>query len=285
MADTLTYFLENAVCQYKNSQFPVLEISSLKIKSGDIVFFVGASGVGKSTLLETLGLMNNTIVNQPKTKFLFDNGSFDLMNLWKKSESEISEFRKKHFSFVFQSTNLFNNLSALQNVCLAQIVRGRTESESKINAVRMLKNVFDEKKDKETLTEIIVNGKNASLFSGGQRQRLAFVRAAVADYNVLLADEPTGNLDSKNATELMKALKGEIQTMNKTAIVVTHDISMALEFGDQVVLLSKNTDTNSNIKGRISGKDTFTKSDINWVNSLGEVIDSEGLLHYLKDQL
>jgi len=284
MDDTLTYFLENAVCQYKNSQYPVLEISSLKIKSGDIVFFVGASGVGKSTLLETLGLMNNTIVNQPKTKFLFDNGSLDLMNLWMKSESEISKFRKKHFSFVFQSTNLFNNLSALQNVCLAQIVRGRTESESKINAVRMLKKVFDEVKDNETLTEI-VNGKIASLFSGGQRQRLAFVRAAVADYNVLLADEPTGNLDSKNATELMKALTAEIKTMNKTAIVVTHDISMALEFGDQVVLLSKNTDSNSNIKGRISGKDTFAKSGINWVNSMGEIIDSEDLLHYLKDQL
>ncbi|MDA8581748.1 ABC transporter ATP-binding protein [Schleiferiaceae bacterium] len=284
MGDTLSYFLENAVCQYKNSQYPVLEISSLKIKSGDIVFFVGASGVGKSTLLETLGLMNNTIVNQPKTKFLFDNGSFDLMNLWKKSESEISTFRKKHFSFVFQSTNLFNNLSALQNVCLAQIVRGRTESESKINAVRMLKKVFDEKKDNEALTEI-VNGKNASLFSGGQRQRLAFVRAAVADYNVLLADEPTGNLDWKNATKLMRELSAEIKTMNKTAIVVTHDISLAMEYGDQVVLLSKNTDANSNIKGRITGKDTFVKSDINWVNTLGEVIDNEGLLHYLKDQL
>lgn len=284
MGDTLSYFLENAVCQYKNSQYPVLEISSLKIKSGDIVFFVGASGVGKSTLLETLGLMNNTIVNQPKTKFLFDNGSCDLMNLWKKSESEISAFRKRHFSFVFQSTNLFNNLSALQNVCLAQIVRGRTESESKINAVRMLKKVFDEKNDNEALTEI-VNGKNASLFSGGQRQRLAFVRAAVADYDVLLADEPTGNLDWRNATKLMSELSAEIKTKNKTAIVVTHDISLAMEYGDQVVLLSKNTDANSNIKGKITGKDTFAKSDLNWVNSLGEVIDNEGLLHYLKDQL
>jgi len=284
MGNTLSYFIEEAVCQYKNSQYPVLEISSLKIKSGDIVFFVGASGVGKSTLLETLGLMNNTIVNKPQTKFLFDNGSCDLMNLWKTSESEISAFRKRHFSFVFQSTNLFNNLSALQNVCLAQIVRGRTESASKINAVRMLKTVFDEDKEQETLTEI-VNGKNASLFSGGQRQRLAFVRAAVADYDVLLADEPTGNLDWKNANKLMRQLAAEVKTMNKTAIVVTHDISLAMEYGDQVVLLSKNLNANSKIKGRITGKDTFTKSDQKWVNTLGEAIDNEALLNYLKDQL
>lgn len=281
MDDSLIYYLENVSCQYRKSLEPVLEIDKLSIRKGNIVFFVGASGVGKSTLLETLGLMNKTVVNRESSVFKYFNYSkeksdINLIELWNKNESVISKFRREHLSFVFQNINMFNNLTALENVCLAQIVQGKDYEEAWQSAKLMLKRLFDDDAFRE-----IVFGKKVFEFSGGQRQRLAFARAALTDSAVLLADEPTGNLDARNADKLMKELVNTVKQESKTAIVVTHDISMAIKYGDQVVLLQKKIIDDKKVMGKISSDGIYTKHNLQWKNQDNVVLSNEEITEYL----
>ena len=115
--------VKNLECRYKNSTHSVLHVDELQIHQGEVVFFIGSSGVGKSTILETLGLMNNTIHPQHNTDLTFqENGSsYSFLEIWKKKEKEIASFREKNLSFIFQSTNLFPTLTALENVKITTI--------------------------------------------------------------------------------------------------------------------------------------------------------------------
>ena len=111
----------------------VLEIKTLSIPRGKKVFIVGESGIGKSTILETLGLMNNTIVPDENTVFSFygnNDESIDLAKLWKLSDAELSAFRLKHFSFIFQSTNLMRNFTAYENIALTRMLQGYSRESS-----------------------------------------------------------------------------------------------------------------------------------------------------------
>ncbi|MDA8571064.1 ABC transporter ATP-binding protein [Schleiferiaceae bacterium] len=285
MDNSLIYYLEGVSCKYKKALNSALEIRKLSIKRGDIVFFVGASGVGKSTLLETLGLMNNTVVENPESKFYFFEKSpsefTDLIDLWKKSESALSHFRKNNLSFVFQTINMFNNLSAFENVCLARIIQNKSLDDSKLKARQIMRKLFNE----EAFDEII-EGKRVFELSGGQRQRLAFIRAAATDYNVLLADEPTGNLDAHNADKLMDELVGKVKMDNKTAVVVTHDIPLAMKYGNQVVLLTKNRVEENTIGGEIIPQNIFNRHQNGWLNAKKNIWSSdEVLLRYLSNGL
>lgn len=265
--DNMIYYLKNVSCKYKNSDYSVLEIDSLSILRGNVVFFVGASGVGKSTLLETLGLMTKTVL--PKEDcifhyFLSEGVTEDLLSLWKKKESDISNFRRDHLSFVFQNINMFNNLTALENICLAQIIQGEKYESSRQQAKSISKELFDTKTFKE-----IVLGKKVTKFSGGQKQRLAFVRAGSTNSPVLLADEPTGNLDTRNADKLMSELVRIVKNEKKTAIIVTHDIPMAMKYGDQLVLLQKKYLDKDKMIGRITSDKTFNSHGEKWANGDG----------------
>ena len=284
MDNSLIYYLEGVSCKYKKALNSALEIRKLSIKRGDIVFFVGASGVGKSTLLETLGLMNNTVVENPESKFYFfdksSSESTDLIDLWKKSESALSHFRRNNLSFVFQTINMFNNLSAFENVCLARIVQHKTLDDSKLKARQIMRKLFN----KEAFDEII-EGKRVFELSGGQRQRLAFIRAAATDYNVLLADEPTGNLDDINADKLMSELVSKVKMDNKTAVVVTHDIPLAMKYGNQVVLLTKNRIQENTIGGEILPENIFNRHQNGWLNAENKSSSDEALLRYLSKGL
>ena len=260
------YSIKNLQCKYKTNQFPVLNIEDLEIVKGEVVFFLGASGVGKSTILETLGIMNNTIYKRSNSKFDFNFGSTNtnMLDIWKFKEGDLAQFRKNHLSFIFQSTNLFPNLNAEDNVLLTPMLQGLNEVEAKNKIRPIFKKIFT-KEYKE-----ILDNKKISEMSGGQRQRLAFVRAISSAYTLLLADEPTGNLDWANANNLMNHLIDDIKAKQATAVIVSHDISLAVEHADKIVYIDKLMDKELGYHyGNIDNKNTFIKQeDGSWINKM-----------------
>ena len=139
--------ISNLKCSYdkhyrENVSKVVLEIRNLTLQRGKKIFIVGESGIGKSTILEVLGLMNNTIVSRPNTKFLFydkSDNQIDLLNLWNtNSDQELSQFRLKHFNFIFQSTNLMSNFTAYENIALTRMLQGYSKQEAFEKASQVL---------------------------------------------------------------------------------------------------------------------------------------------------
>jgi len=281
------YHIKDLACQYNASSTPVLQIEELNLFKGEIVFFVGASGVGKSTLLETLGLMNNTIDFQKSGEFWFENKNSreDLRGIWSRPEKDLSKFRQENLSFIFQSTNLFPNLSAFENVLLTQIVEGRSYDEAAQNAKSMIYRLFPNQRDRD---EIVEDGKAIMELSGGQRQRLAFVRAAISKYAILLADEPTGNLDWWNAKNLIEILVDKVKSEDGVTVIVTHDIDLATEYGDRIVLIRKefrDPKDESSSYGVLNSKGIFTRDQDKWKDYQDTSIIQFDLSKYLKDQL
>lgn len=281
------YHIKDLACQYNASSEPVLQIEELNLYEGEIVFFVGASGVGKSTLLETLGLMNNTIDFQKSGEFWFENKNSreDLRGIWSRPEKDLSKFRQENLSFIFQSTNLFPNLSAFENVLLTQIVEGKSYDEAAQNAKSMIYRLFPNQRDRD---EIVEDGKAIMELSGGQRQRLAFVRAAISKYAILLADEPTGNLDWWNAKNLIEILVDKVKSEDGVTVIVTHDIDLATEYGDRIVLIRKefrDPKDESSSYGVLNSKGIFTRDQDTWKDYQDTSIVQSDLSKYLKDQL
>lgn len=260
MNEELLFAINDLFCQYKGSIKPVLHIADLQIKRGEIVFFVGPSGVGKSTLLETLGLMNDTTsISEAGSISFFSNGrEYDMKGLWKGNEMALSEFRKSFFSFIFQNTNLFTTLSAIDNVNVVQLLRGIAPKEADRKTRAMFKEL--------ELPEDMSKDYPVTSLSGGQRQRVAFARAIVSDFDVLFADEPTGNLDWFNAAKVMNVIKAEINPLGKSgklrsAVIVSHDTELALKFADTIVFIEKN-DTSQ--MGHITNSSVYRKSQSLW---------------------
>ena len=232
--------IQNLRCSYDKNYREgiskvVLEIRDLVLPRGKEIFIVGESGIGKSTILEVLGLMNNTIVEDGKSKFTFfneDGSAIDLLKLWEQnSDDELSKFRLNHFNFIFQSTNLMRNFTAIENIALTRMLQGYSREESFAKA-------------KSTLAELgLVNideKRMANELSGGQQQRLAFARAIVPDFTVLFGDEPTGNLDSDNAIKAMELLSNKLNSMSgSSAIIVSHDMHLSATFADIIIKIRK----------------------------------------------
>ena len=136
---TLLYEINNLFCFYNNSKIPVLEIKDFKIFEGERVFIIGQSGVGKSTILESLGLMNNTINKKNlilnnknlNATFKFKNKSF--LKIWNQGEENLRKKRNENFSFIFQSNNLFKSMSGYQNIISGALIK---ESEEEINILK-----------------------------------------------------------------------------------------------------------------------------------------------------
>lgn len=232
--------IHNIKCSYdKNYQEGmskcVLEIRDLIIPRGKKIFIVGESGIGKSTILEVLGLMNNTIVAADDSKFIFydnDAKEIDLLALWSRNDDdELSKFRLNHFNFIFQSTNLMRNFTAIENIAFTRMLQGYSKQES-----------FE--RSKQVLTDLglghIAEDRMAHELSGGQQQRLAFARAILPDFTVLFGDEPTGNLDSDNAAKAMELLSIKLNEMaGSSAIIVSHDMHLSATFADVIIKIRK----------------------------------------------
>ena len=227
----LIFNIKNLACSYNNLE-TVLEISDLKIYRGKFTVIIGVSGGGKSTLLETLGLMNHTIRSGTLEFFPSDRSNpVNFGELWeKKDDKAIASIQRNYFSFIFQNTNLMPNFTAYENICLTQMLEGRSFEEARTYAGEKMKEIglpaIDEKKQVTNL-------------SIGQRQRLAFVRAITTNFEVIFGDEPTGNLDEFYASELMNILKGIIRKKNASAIIVSHNVDLACNYADQIILITK----------------------------------------------
>ena len=181
----------------------VLKGIDLDIDKGEYVAFMGPSGSGKSTLMNILGCLDT-----PTAGRYILNGN----DVSKMSDNELAEIRNKEIGFVFQTFNLLPRTTALDNVALPMIYAGASKNERKAKATKVLKDVgLADRMDHKP-----------SQLSGGQRQRVAVGRALVNDPSIILADEPTGNLDSNTSVEIMN-LFDEIHSRGNTVILVTHE--------------------------------------------------------------
>ena len=264
MQDDIIYDISNLECQYIPGT-TVLRIPELKIPKGKLVFVLGVSGIGKSTFIETLGLMNKTIHVTPETSVKFNNGEEleEIKNIWARDNKSISQFRNDHFSFIFQNTNLMPNFSAGENMCISMLIEGKKLSDVKEKVLEVM--------EKLNLEPELYDRKIQEL-SGGQRQRLAFVRAIIAGFNVLFGDEPTGNLDRDTGHKLMTTLKQNLSEFNRTGIIVSHDIDLALSFADIILLLSK-TGEGDNVHGTFDNKYYLEKEGDVWKHNDGTVLE------------
>ena len=185
-----------------------LDNVSFSIKKGEFVLIVGSSGSGKSTLLNMIGLLDKPT----QGKVLVD--GFDTSNL---TDNEISAFRNEKLGFVFQFSNLLADLTVLENVLLPSQIQLDSPTDDKAKEVL----------EKVGLSDQLL--KRANKISGGQAQRAAIARGLVNNPTIVLADEPTGNLDSVTAQNIVQLMKKMAKELNQTFIVVTHDRK---QFGD-----------------------------------------------------
>ncbi|KAF2342373.1 ABC transporter ATP-binding protein [Flavobacterium tistrianum] len=185
----------------------VLKGIDLEIQKGEYVALMGPSGSGKSTLMNLLGCLDT-----PTSGRYILNGK----DVSKMKDDELAEIRNKEIGFVFQTFNLLPRTTALDNVALPMIYAGHGKSERMARATEVLKQV--------NLADRMDHQPNQ--LSGGQRQRVAVARALVNKPSIILADEPTGNLDSKTSVEIMK-LFGDIHAQGNTVILVTHEEDIA----------------------------------------------------------
>lgn len=186
-----------------------LDHVSLKIHRGEFVAIIGHSGSGKSTLMNMLGCLD-----VPTSGRYFLNGK-DVSNL---TDDELSDIRNLEIGFIFQGFNLIPNLTARENVELPLIYRGVGKKERTVLAEESLQMVGLEHRMEHKPSEM----------SGGQQQRVAIARAIAAKPPVILADEPTGNLDSKSTQEIMNVLK-DLHRSGRTVILITHDDEIAAQ--------------------------------------------------------
>ncbi|AST57971.1 macrolide ABC transporter ATP-binding protein [Thermoanaerobacterium thermosaccharolyticum] len=184
-----------------------LDNINLTVDEGEFVSIVGPSGSGKSTLMNIIGCLD---VMTEGEYYLNGNDTRKL------NENKLAELRSSEIGFIFQSFNLLQKLSALENVELPMIYKGIPAKERYNRAVELLTMVGLEKRIHHRPTEL----------SGGQQQRVAIARALANNPHLILADEPTGNLDSQSGKEVMKIIK-ELNERGNTIILITHDINVA----------------------------------------------------------
>ena len=209
--------VKNAIKTYRTGEdsFNAMNNVSLSIEKGEFVAIMGASGSGKSTFMNMLGTLD-----KPNSGSYFLDG-VDMLSL---APDELAEVRNLKMGFVFQGFNLISRTTALENVELPMIYKGIPEEERIIRAKETLRIVGLENREDHMPNQM----------SGGQQQRVAIARAIVNDPPLILADEPTGNLDTKTSIEVMEFFVKLNEQMGKTIVLVTHEPDIA-EYCKRVV--------------------------------------------------
>lgn len=211
---------KNLKKSYKMSRSNIvraLQDINLKINKGEFVAIVGPSGGGKSTLMHILGLLDRA-----------DEGELRIggENINKIKEGQANRFRSKKIGFIFQGFNLLPSLTALENVMLAGKYGGLNKTDRREQAIKLLEMVG--------LGDRINHKPNE--LSGGQQQRVAIARALINNPAIIFADEPTGELDSKNSLEIMELLKKFNKEHNQTFVIVTHNPEVAAQCQRKITL-------------------------------------------------
>lgn len=201
----------------KENKTKVLNNISLEINKGEFVSLMGASGSGKSTLLYLIGGLD-----KPTNGKVFINDK----DINKLKEKQISKLRRKEIGFVFQFYNLVQNLTVEENIMLPVIMDGKKEQDYKERLDKILKTIGLDKKRKNLPNEL----------SGGQQQRVSIARAIILNPDIVLADEPIGNLDSKSGKEIMELFKKINKEEGITILQVTHS-EEAAQYGDRIIRL------------------------------------------------
>lgn len=199
-------------------ELEVLKGVSLDVAAGEVLSIVGASGAGKTTLLQIIGTLSRP-----------DSGtvSIDGIHAEKLGDKELSRFRNDKIGFVFQFHHLLPEFTAFENVCIPGYIGGRDRSVVETRAKELL----------EMLGMTARTAHKPAELSGGEQQRVAIARALINSPAVLLADEPSGNLDSKNRDEIHNLFFTLRDTLGQTIIVVTHDEGLA-EMADRKIVMS-----------------------------------------------
>jgi len=192
---------------HKNGIVEIFKDISLDIKKGDLVALVGPSGSGKSTLLNIVSLLD-----KPDSGEIF----FNNINLKKLDDDEKENIRKKNISFIFQNNNLLSDFTAIENVVMPLIIRNENKKNSYLKAKSLL-NDFNLSNRSDHFPDEL---------SGGEQQRVAIARALISETDLILADEPTGNLDFKTSLEIFSYFL-KLKKLKKTIIFATHNRELA----------------------------------------------------------
>ncbi len=200
--------VENLVKTYKNGENVINAVDNLSftVEKGEFIAIVGASGSGKSTLLHLIGG-----VDKPTSGKVFIDG----VDIYKLSSDKLAMFRRRQVGLIYQFYNLIPILTAKENITLPLNLDGQNINEKKFNELVNILNL------KDRLNHL------PNELSGGQQQRVSIGRALVASPSIVLADEPTGNLDSKASEEIINLLKLSNQMYKQTIIMITHDLNLA----------------------------------------------------------
>lgn len=217
-----SYFLGN------KEEVPVLKGINLEIKKGEFVALMGESGCGKTTLLNVIGCLHPL----SKGEYYLEKENIGVV----RDDFTLAFIRNKKMGFIFQQFNLYSGLSALKNVALPALYAGTPKNDREKKAVKLLKSVGIGNRTKHKPTEL----------SGGQQQRVAIARALINDPEIILADEPTGALDSKAGIEVMQIFKSFIEE-GKTVVMVTHTAEVA-KYADRIIYLKDGRVVDSNYK-------------------------------------
>jgi lipoprotein-releasing system ATP-binding protein len=186
----------------------VLKDINLQIGKGEIVSIVGPSGAGKTTLLQIMGTLDKP-----------DSGSvkYNGIDITSYKEKELSDFRNRHIGFVFQFHQLLPEFTAEENIMIPALIAGANDFDARARAIELM----------ETLDIADRATHKPSEMSGGEKQRIAVARALINRPDVILADEPSGSLDSKNRDELYKLFFNLRESLNQTFVIITHDESLS----------------------------------------------------------